>query len=376
MRLLIDYLEESAAYLRERREKLNKLEDQFKRIYDRDIKKEMAEIKLDMARKNSEIINQLLFNLEEFRALHKYFPDLLAVYMEDEHIGRVLTKKSWLLDFRNVPPQQAAAKLQELRSWRAQLRDAKGTLRGWVGQVEAKAFVATYPVLRGYMREDLYKDDAIEVIKKVDKILLREGWLLLISDSLIEIPLAKYMGRIHNLRYEEIKAKAHYNRTVGRGGTVAETTALRRLQEIQKKKKHYENAVVQILLSNPGYLKAIKKKKDWLSKDKSGALDQIARGITPHSLKERIWFNEMKKRLGGAEAAGKEAGPHAEEKAGPAQGEEAAAPEPAPPKKAARKKRAVPETEGNAPPAGEEAAEAKPQKKAGKKAGKKPKAAA
>jgi len=297
MRVLIDYLEESATYLRERREKLTRLEGQFKRIYDRDIKKEMAEIKVEIARKNSEIINELLSNLEEFRALHKYFPDLLSVYMEDEHVGRVLTKKSWLLDFRNVPPQHAAAKLQELRAWRAQVKDAKNTLKGWVGKVEAKAMVATYPVLRSYMSGELDKYDALEVIKKVDKILLREGWLLLISDSLIEIPLAKYMGKIHKLRYEELRAKTEYSRAQGRG-TVAETAALRKLQKVTKEKKHYENAVIQILLSNPGYLKAMKKRRNWLSKDKSGALEQIAKGVTPKSLKERVWLDEMRKRVG------------------------------------------------------------------------------
>ena len=302
MRLLIDYLEESERYLRERKEKLNRLEAQFKHVYDRDIKKEMAAIKVEMAKKNSEIINELLFSLEEFRALNKYFPELLAVYMEDENIGKILTKKSWLLDFKNVPPKQAALKLQQLRDWRAQLRQAKETLKGWTGKVEARAFVATFPILRGYMKTDLDKDEALEVIKKADRILLREGWLLLISDSLIEIPLAKYMGKIHKLRYEEIKAKTEYQRASGRG-TVAETAALRRLQEIVKKRKHYENAVMQILLSNPGYLKEMKKKKDWLSRDKSGALDQIARSVTPRSLKERAWLDEMKRKLGGGEEA-------------------------------------------------------------------------
>ncbi|HSB47594.1 MAG TPA: hypothetical protein VLD37_06280 [Candidatus Bilamarchaeum sp.] len=305
MKLLIDYLEESAGYLRERKEKLKKLEDQFKRIYDRDIKKEMVEIKREISRKNLEVITELLFNLDEFRALHKYFPELLSVYMEDEYIGKVLTKKAWLLDFRQLPPAEAAAKLGQIKSWRAQLRDAKNFLRSWSGTVDAKSFVATYPILRGHMSGEMFKDDAVAAIANADKLLLREGWLLLISDSLIHIPLAKYVSQIQRLRYDEMSAMTEFNRSKGRG-TVAETAALRKLQKIKRKKSHNETAVIQILLSNPEYLKALKKKKDWLSRDKSGTLEQIAKSVTPHTIKERVWLDEMNKKISG-EAGGKDA---------------------------------------------------------------------
>jgi hypothetical protein len=300
MKLLIDYFEESAAYLRERKEKLQRLEDQFKRIYDRDIKKEMAEIKREISRKNMEITTELLFNLEEFRALNKYFQDLLSVYMEDEFIGKVLQKKSWLLDYKSLPPAEAAAKLQQLKAWRAELRDAKKFLRGWSGTVNAKSFVATYPSLRGHISGDMDKIDTVAAIEKADKLLLREGWLLLISDSLIHIPLTKYATLINKLRYEEIVAKNDYARTKGRG-TVPETIALRKLQQISRKKTHCETSVIQILLSNPEYLKGLKKKKNWLSRDKSGTIELIAKKVTPHTIKERVWLDEMKKRLGAEE---------------------------------------------------------------------------
>jgi hypothetical protein len=297
MPLLIDYLEEATAYLRERKEKLKRLDAQFRKIYDSDLKHEMAEIRREIAKKSGEVTTELLYNLEEFRALHKYFPELLQVYMEDEYIGRIISKKAWLLDYRPLPPAEAAARLNQLREWRSQLRDAKQYLKRWVGTVDAKAFAATYPLLKGHISGDMYKSDVEAQIDKVDKILLREGWLLLISDSLIQIPIAKFMTHINQLRFEEVQAKGEAVRARGRG-TVAETAALRKFQSIQKKRLHYERALTQLLLANPGFLRAAKKKKNWLSREKAGNLERIIAGITPHTIKERVWLNEMKKKTG------------------------------------------------------------------------------
>lgn len=294
--LLIEYLEEAATYLREKKMKLKKLDEQYRRIYDRDIKKEIAQTRIEIAKKSSEVTGELLYNLDEFRAIHKYFPELLQAYAEDEFIGRVIQKKAWLLDYKPLPAKAAAEKLQELKAFRAQLRDAKKFLRGWVGTVNARSFVATYPVLRGYLSGDIDKVDAVAAIKKADKILLREGWLLLISDSLIQIPIAKFMTQINNLLYEEMTSKMNYSRMQGRG-TVAETAALRKYQDVAKRRQHYEKVLTQVLLANPEYLKAMKKKKNWLAREKAGNLDKLVQSITPHTIKERVWLNQMRKKL-------------------------------------------------------------------------------
>ncbi|MDD5171440.1 MAG: hypothetical protein PHF60_00190 [Candidatus ainarchaeum sp.] len=294
--LLIDYLEESAAYLRERWDALRKLENQYRHAYDPDLKLEANRIRQQIRKKEGEITMELLLNLEEFRALHKYFPELLGAYMEDEYVGRALSKKSWLVDFKNTPPQQALAKLQQLKASRASLRDAKKFLRKWIGKVQARSLVATYPVLKGHMTADMDKDEALELIKKVDRTLLREGWLVLITDTLIQMPLTKFMAMINHLSYEEVKAKAEHQKATGRG-TVAEAAATKKLREISRDREHYERLVTQILLANPAYLKSLKKKKNWLSREKGSTLERFAQNITPHSLKERAWLNEMKKRL-------------------------------------------------------------------------------
>lgn len=297
MGLLIDYLEEAAAYLMGRREMLRKLDAVYHRTYDSDLVREMRGVRQEIGRKRAEVKETLLLNLEEFRALNKYFPELLGAYMEDEHIGKVLSSKAWLLDFRPLPQEQAAAKLEQLREWRAQLRDARRFLRGWVGKVDSRSFCATYPPLRGYLRGEVDKEEALHTIEKVDRLLRKEGWLVLISDSVIHIPLSKFVMKHNSLRYEETKAQLECKRMAGRG-TIAETRAAERLLEVQKQKEHYVRMITQLFLANPEYLASLKKRKTWLSREKGGAVERFAQLVTPHKIKERVWLNDMRKRLG------------------------------------------------------------------------------
>ena len=234
----------------------------------------MTLIKKEIRKTKSDARNELLFRLEEFRYLDKYFPDLLSAFMEDEYIGPVMKKKAWLLDFKPVPAKKAAVKLEQLKIWRMQLIDARRTLTGWVGNVSKKAFVATYPILKGHMKKDLDKDEAIEMVENVDKLLLREGWLLLISDSLIEIPIAKFMNKIQKLRTMELQAELMFTKSRGKG-TVTETAALRKLEKIRAKKDHYERILRQVLLSNPNHLRSLKRKKDWLSRERKSGFEKF-----------------------------------------------------------------------------------------------------
>lgn len=295
--LLINYLEEAADYIRERKLKIQKLERQFHHIYDSDLKKEMAATWKEIRRKRSEIIDELLLNLEEFRALDKYFSDLLQVLMEDEDIGNVISKKAWLLDFKQVPPKEANIKLEQLMEWRAQIKAARGSLRGWVGTIRAHSFLTNFPIMRGFINQDMLKADVLEAIKKAEKTILREGWLLLLSDSLIKIPVTKFATKINQYQHEENDAKTELKKALGKG-TIPETIATRKLEEATKKKTHYERILRQILLANPEYLKTLKKSKTWLSREKSSTVEKFAKTITPHSLKERAWLNEMKKKIG------------------------------------------------------------------------------
>lgn len=296
MTLLIDFLDAASAYIHGKRDELSKLEKQYRKIYDPDIVREMKVLRRDISKKRSEIKNELLLNLDEFRAINKYFPELLSAFMEDEYIGKVLTGKAWMLDFKSMPPQLAAAKLAELTTWRRQLHEARRSIRGGAGLVRTKPIVDTYPVLRASLKGDMDRKDVLNAIDELDEALRKEGWLVLLSDSLIKIPLAKFMNKVTELRIQELQAKAEVLRMRNKG-TIAETRALRALQEIVVKRQHYETIVAQILLANPEFLDSIKKKKSWLSKERGDVVERFAQSVTPHKIKERAWLNEMRKRI-------------------------------------------------------------------------------
>lgn len=294
--LLIDYLEGAAEYLREKTERRAKLEAQYRRLYDRDIKREISEITREIAKKKSEVTNELLLNLEEFRCLEKYFPELLQAFMEDRYIGKIIMKKAWLLRELKLAPREAAQKLEFLSHKRRQLKEAKRFLKKWVGQVESRAFCATFPVLKGHLEEDLEKDEVARIIDEADSKLRREGWIILITDSLIRIPIALFSNKLMKYQYHEIAAAAKVKKARGKG-TVKEAEALREYKKVLRKREHYENLLIQILLANPEYLRSIKKNRNWLSRKGGGVVEKIAERITPHRVKERAWLNEMSKKL-------------------------------------------------------------------------------
>ncbi len=296
MALLIDYLEAAAAWLRAKKERLRKLDEQYRRAYDRDLKREMAVTRQEIRKKSAEVSDELIYNLEELRYLRKYFPELLAAFTEDENVGPILRKKEWLLDFRPVPPQEAAMRLEQLRQSRAQLREAKSILRG-AGRFDARSLTAAYPILQGYVQGQMDRDDVLAAIEKASRMLLREGWLLLLTDTLIEIPLKRFILKLNQLRYDETAARGEARRMQGKG-TVAEANALKNLQKFTHQREHYERMIRQLLLANPDYLRSLKR-KDWLSRGKQSALQRIAENVTPRRVKEMAWLNEMKKRLEG-----------------------------------------------------------------------------
>jgi hypothetical protein len=66
---------------------------------------------------------------------------------------------------------------------------------------------------------------------------------------------------------------------------------------VSREKQHYERALTQLLLANPEYLSSLKKKKNWLARERIGNLDRLAQSITPHTIRERVWLNQMRKKL-------------------------------------------------------------------------------
>lgn len=297
MTLLIEYLEDAAKYIHGRRSRLRQLEAQYRRFHDPDIKLEMNSVKNEISRKAAEVNDELLVNLDEFRHIKKYFPDLLEVLMEDDCIGRAISRKAWLLDFKPLQPKEAMARLAAARGKRKQLREAKKFLGKWAGRrIKEAELVSKYPVMKGRVKDGMELDEVLAVIKDLNHSLRHEGWLVLINDSLITGPLAKFMGDLSRLRYEEDKARSDHDEAKGKG-TMLEATRQRQLERATRRRQHGERMLRHILLANPSFLHSMKK-KDWLSKEKQAPLQRFAATVTPHTVKERAWLNAMKKKLG------------------------------------------------------------------------------
>lgn len=293
--LLIDYFEKTAAFLRERKKKLQELERHYKESYSRDIKDEMNLVKGDIKRKLAEFVDRLYENAEELRHIKKYFPDFFAILLEEPEIGKILKKHDVLFDTLKFP--QAERHLATIRQARARLKDAIRFIEKWPGIIKRKQLVATYPVLEGEIKEDMESADAIEKIRDMDNVLKREGWKVIISNSdLLAQIIERYMEKSRKLDAEILRLALNYNDAKGKG-TVSEYNALRMLDNARKKKEKTERFIKRLMLANAEFLGALKKNKNWLGRRRKTELEKIAENVAPKKVREKIWLDRMRKRL-------------------------------------------------------------------------------
>lgn len=293
--LLLDFLLKSEDEIRSKKDQIKKLEDQYRRVYDPDIKREILVLKNEIRKINSSIVYELIFSLDELRYMSKYFPDLLLTLREDQNIGLAISKKLWLLNFTKKPLDQAATELAQIRNMRLYLRLAKKAIKAGPLRLNVSVITTNYPFLSPFLKEGMNRDDLVAEIKKFNLELKKKGWLLLLNDQLIQYPLSKFTEKYNSaksLLYTiENEAKSAKDQ-----GTTAETTTMKALRKAQRICEHYENIIKQILLANPDYLRGLKQSKNWLSKNKTN-IESIAQSITPKSVREQSWLNEMKKKL-------------------------------------------------------------------------------
>ncbi len=295
-KLLVDYLEESAEYLAGKNKALRELNRQYKEVYDKQIREEMDVVKKEIGKKREEIIETVYENLEEMRYLKKYFAELLQVFLEDENIGDILSKKSFLFEnSRQMDDREALNKLNEIKKKRSQLRDAKKFLHDWTGTISGRKLGATYPVLKGKIEGNADKEDAIEVIKKMNSKLRKKGWMIIINSPLAVVPLQRYMNRKKMLEVAEIEAKRAYANSKGKG-TSAEYDAKKKLDETVKEKNHVEKMIKHVLLANPELLSSLKKAQGW-KRGKKDPLQLLAESIPMNKIREKTWMDQMRKKL-------------------------------------------------------------------------------
>jgi hypothetical protein len=312
-KLLVDYFEDAAEFLREKKEQLARLEKEYKQAYSRDVREEMDEVKKEINKKMREIADKLYENAEEVRSIKKYFPEFFETLLEEPEIGKILKNNDVIYDRLKFP--QADRHLQLLRESRAQLRDAIRFLEKWPGVIKEKQLTATYPILKGAIKGDMESTDAIEKIKEMDKILMREGWKVIVSnENLLGQILDRYMQRLRLAKLDVMKKTEQYEQAKGRG-SITEYSALKTLKNAEKKVKKIEKQIRRLLLLNPDFLDAIKKNRGWLARmtksqhfglfgnyqisdtTKKSELEKIAESVAPKKIREKIWLEEMSKRL-------------------------------------------------------------------------------
>ena len=296
MALFVDYLEGAAGHLRKKRKKLRELNKQYREVYDKQIREEMDRVRKDIRKKNAEIVEELYENSDELKHLKKYFPELLEVFMEDENIGGIIRKKSFLFEnAKQMNEKEALGKLGAIRSKRRQLGDAKKFLHRWAGTISGRQLGATYPLLKGKIKGSIEKDEAVEIINGMNAELRKEGWAVLINSPLIVEPLQKLMAKEQMLHLQEMEKRRACGEARGRG-TATEFNAKKKLENVERERRHNRNMIRHILLANHEFLSSLKKSRGW-TRARKNPLEKIAEEIPVNRIKEKTWLEKMRKKL-------------------------------------------------------------------------------
>jgi hypothetical protein len=293
--LLIEYLEEASENLGKKRESFHKLSRQYKKFYSKDIREEMNILRKEINHAHHEINEKLYERLNELSLIKSYFPDLYNIFLEDEAIGKLMSKKNWLLDRKDVSVKKAQEDLSRIKSERAQLKEAKAFVKKWPrGHIDSKSIKATWPILKSELKGELDKEDLLDIIAKKDKELKKSGWLTLIDESMIEQPIARFANKIRVFSKEEQEKEKEAIQSKGKG-SVKEYEASKELEAARSKRKKYERILRHLLLSNRKYLEMCKKKSQW-GQDEV-ILKEIISKISLNKIDEKNWLKEMRKKL-------------------------------------------------------------------------------
>ncbi|NYZ77124.1 hypothetical protein H0O02_02295 [Candidatus Micrarchaeota archaeon] len=294
--LLVEYLEESAAFLSQKKKRLRELSREYREVYDKQIREEMEQVRSGIRRKKTEIVETLYENVDELRHLKKYFPELLEIFMEDESIGAIMRKKSFLFEnLKQLGDKEAREKLNIIRMERRQLRDAKKFLHRWTGTISGKQLGATYTILKDAVKGTVDKEEAEEIVGRADAEKRKKGWMVLINSQLAAGPLNALLGKKRMLELAVVEKTKAYEAAKGRG-TSAEYSAKKNLEALGSEKSHAEKMIKHILLTNPDFVSALKKSKGW-SLGKKDPMKEIAEGIPIRRIREKVWLERMRKRI-------------------------------------------------------------------------------
>ncbi|MFH2101630.1 MAG: hypothetical protein ABII71_06105 [Candidatus Micrarchaeota archaeon] len=294
--LLIDYLEEAEAELRERIERVQRMNLEYRQSLDRDLRGEIEKIWMGIRKKRAEISEKIYSNMDEFRHLDRYFPELLEVFFEDEHIGKTLLRKRWLLNFGKLKPAEIQAKLNEIRGKRMMLKFARNELAKRGRPEVTRMFLNNFPGLEKKLKPGMTREEAARRLDEMDVGLRREGWGLMIESPMIAHPASRLLQKLQIVRAEESAMIAGVQDAGGRG-TIAEHNAKKKLEAAARRRRKAERKLAHLLQSNPGFLKQLKKTKGFAKNVKYSPLEEFAKSVKVRTVKEKPWLAHMKKKL-------------------------------------------------------------------------------
>lgn len=299
--MLVDYLEEASADLRELDSKLVKLSHQYKQFYYAELREEMNGIKKKIHKKKQEIIDNIYKNSQEFFLIKKHFPQFFQLLKEDEQLAKIFEQVSWLSDFKILDSKQASSIITEIKKQRAIIREIKDFLKKWTGKIDSRSLIATWDILKGELTGELEKDEVLQVLNRKNKELRRKGWLVMLNEPFIFKQLAKIFEKLKKLRNEVIEKKTEVEKSKGKG-TLAESAKLKELKKTESKKRKLERMCEHMLLVNHAFLIKIKSQKpsfrtNYKTENINNVVLSIINNLNVKTIDEKKWLAEMKNKL-------------------------------------------------------------------------------
>ena len=242
-------------------------------------------------------VDYIYKHMQELFLLKKRFPNFFQMLKEDQSLGKVIEKIEWLLDFKKLDHAACQQELAKLKEQRKQLGDVKDFLRKWVGRIDRKSFIATWPFLKAELKTDLDKDEVLEIIKRKNRELKRKGWLILLNEPFVFYALDRLFSKLKKFKQVEVDKKSEVEKLKGRG-IYAQSEAEKKLKEAARKRRKMEKKCEHLLLANYEYFQKLKKQKvTWNDKTANLFLADLVEKIDVKLLDEKRWVAEMNKRL-------------------------------------------------------------------------------
>ena len=290
--MILDYLEYSTTYMKEKKTTEHSLERQLKEFYSKDIREELLHLRQEIKKKQSEIIRHFYDNLEEYRLLKKHFPELFEEYFCDAYVGKLLSDKRWIIEFKPLSEEEASKRFQDIKKKRKQLREARMFLKDTPGKVDYKSLSATWNVLKDVLKDGMEQEEALDAVRDKNVELKKEGWKVLLNDSLILLPIRRLIQKLVEQEVIERQKFADAEKNKGKG-TVAEYDALSKLRKANKERMCIYMRLIHLLLCNPDFLQKLKKRPLTAARGPERALLGIINTINVKKVDEKKWLEEM-----------------------------------------------------------------------------------